>query len=146
MAKSSGLDPLLSGGTVSIHRISKSSPDSGLFSILSPKTTLSDGTIEGCIYADESWTSGCRGSLAYDSPNQPLGTWWAIKDLNLGPLPCEGSALTTELIAPCFHSITTISYIKMRQKSLGRLGRYSPISPQPPSGIQSENGYSDWLY
>src|SRR5271167_4972865 len=25
--------------------------------------------------------------------------WWAIKDLNLGPLPCEGSALTTELIA-----------------------------------------------
>jgi MoxR-like ATPase len=28
-----------------------------------------------------------------------LGTWWAIKDLNLGPLPCEGSALTTELIA-----------------------------------------------
>jgi hypothetical protein len=20
--------------------------------------------------------------------------WWAIKDLNLGPLPCEGSALT----------------------------------------------------
>src|SRR5215472_14695977 len=26
--------------------------------------------------------------------------WWAIKDLNLGPLPCEGSALTTELIAP----------------------------------------------
>ncbi len=25
--------------------------------------------------------------------------WWAIKDLNLGPLPCGGSALTTELIA-----------------------------------------------
>ena len=25
--------------------------------------------------------------------------WWAIKDLNLGPLPCEGSALTTELNA-----------------------------------------------
>jgi len=20
--------------------------------------------------------------------------WWATKDLNLGPLPCEGSALT----------------------------------------------------
>ena len=28
-----------------------------------------------------------------------IGAWWAIKDLNLGPLPCEGSALTTELIA-----------------------------------------------
>jgi hypothetical protein len=28
-----------------------------------------------------------------------LVKWWAIKDLNLGPLPCEGSALTTELIA-----------------------------------------------
>ena len=25
--------------------------------------------------------------------------WWAIKDLNLGPLACEASALTTELIA-----------------------------------------------
>ena len=25
--------------------------------------------------------------------------WWATKDLNLGPLPCEGSALTTELVA-----------------------------------------------
>jgi hypothetical protein len=29
----------------------------------------------------------------------PAIEWWAIKDLNLGPLPCEGSALTTELIA-----------------------------------------------
>src|SRR5665811_90018 len=28
-----------------------------------------------------------------------LGKWWAIKDLNLGPLACEASALTTELIA-----------------------------------------------
>src|SRR5580704_11433413 len=27
------------------------------------------------------------------------GDWWATKDLNLGPLPCEGSALTTELVA-----------------------------------------------
>src|SRR5271154_1110434 len=27
------------------------------------------------------------------------GEWWATKDLNLGPLPCEGSALTTELVA-----------------------------------------------
>ena len=25
--------------------------------------------------------------------------WWAIEDLNLGPLACEASALTTELIA-----------------------------------------------
>ena len=30
---------------------------------------------------------------------EPKFGWWAIKDLNLGPLPCEGSALTTELIA-----------------------------------------------
>jgi hypothetical protein len=28
-----------------------------------------------------------------------VGEWWATKDLNLGPLPCEGSALTTELVA-----------------------------------------------
>src|ERR1700730_1903419 len=27
------------------------------------------------------------------------GEWWAIKDLNLGHLACEASALTTELIA-----------------------------------------------
>ena len=26
--------------------------------------------------------------------------WWAMQDLNLRPLPCEGSALATELIAP----------------------------------------------
>jgi hypothetical protein len=25
--------------------------------------------------------------------------WWAIKDLNLGPLACEASTLTAELIA-----------------------------------------------
>ena len=25
--------------------------------------------------------------------------WWAVEDLNLGPLACEASALTTELIA-----------------------------------------------
>ena len=26
--------------------------------------------------------------------------WWAVEDLNLGPLACEASALTTELTAP----------------------------------------------
>ena len=26
--------------------------------------------------------------------------WWAVEDLNLGPLACEASALTTELPAP----------------------------------------------
>ena len=25
--------------------------------------------------------------------------WWAVEDLNLGPLACEASALTTELTA-----------------------------------------------
>ena len=30
---------------------------------------------------------------------RPHQKWWATKDLNLGPLPCEGSALTTELVA-----------------------------------------------
>src|ERR1700686_2789739 len=30
---------------------------------------------------------------------EPKWEWWAIKDLNLGPLACEASALTTELIA-----------------------------------------------
>ncbi len=28
--------------------------------------------------------------------------WWAIEDLNLGPLACEASALTAELIALTF--------------------------------------------
>ena len=39
-------------------------------------------------------------------PAEPAGAgirtgcmWWAIEDLNLGPLACEASALTTELIA-----------------------------------------------
>ncbi len=26
--------------------------------------------------------------------------WWAVEDLNLGPLACEASALTAELTAP----------------------------------------------
>ena len=26
--------------------------------------------------------------------------WWAVQDLNLRPLACEASALTTELTAP----------------------------------------------
>ena len=28
--------------------------------------------------------------------------WWAVEDLNLGPLACEASALTTELTAQTF--------------------------------------------
>ena len=32
------------------------------------------------------------------SPVHPLA-WWAREDLNLGPLPCQGSALTPELRA-----------------------------------------------
>ena len=28
--------------------------------------------------------------------------WWAVEDLNLGPLACEASALTAELIAPTY--------------------------------------------
>ena len=31
--------------------------------------------------------------------------WWAREDLNLGPLPCQGSALTPELRAPALHRI-----------------------------------------
>ena len=36
--------------------------------------------------------------------------WWAIEDLNLGPLACEASALTTELIA----QIGSASYCNVR--------------------------------
>jgi len=43
--------------------------------------------------------SGSVGVLTYDSAVLVFSApckrgWWAIKDLNLGPLPCEGSALT----------------------------------------------------
>ncbi len=31
--------------------------------------------------------------------------WWAREDLNLGPLPCQGSALTPELRARSFTAI-----------------------------------------
>ena len=34
-----------------------------------------------------------------NATSHPL-TWWAVEDLNLGPLACEASALTTELTAP----------------------------------------------
>ena len=34
-----------------------------------------------------------------DEPDRTGCLWWAIEDLNLGPLACEASALTTELIA-----------------------------------------------
>ena len=38
---------------------------------------------------------GCPGTLSA----HPTRLWWAIEDLNLGPLACEASALTTELTA-----------------------------------------------
>ena len=44
---------------------------------------------------------GCPGTLSA----HPTGLWWAIEDLNLGPLACEASALTTELIALVLHSL-----------------------------------------
>ena len=31
-------------------------------------------------------------------------SWWAREDLNLGPLPCQGSALTPELRARAFRA------------------------------------------
>ena len=34
-----------------------------------------------------------------DMSERLASKWWAIEDLNLGPLACEASALTTELIA-----------------------------------------------
>ncbi len=34
--------------------------------------------------------------------------WWAVEDLNLGPLACEASALTAELTAQAFHMPTTL--------------------------------------
>src|SRR5277367_1283045 len=37
--------------------------------------------------------------LTIGGRTEQWGEWWATKDLNLGPLPCEGSALTTELVA-----------------------------------------------
>jgi hypothetical protein len=47
-------------------------------------------------------------SKCYPSVGTAIG-WWAIKDLNLGPLPCEGSALTTELIARFCNSVKRCS-------------------------------------
>jgi hypothetical protein len=41
-------------------------------------------------------------------------TWWAIKDLNLGPLACEASALTTELIAHELNIILAGSTLLLR--------------------------------
>jgi MoxR-like ATPase len=62
--------------------------------------------------------------------------WWAIKDLNLGPLACEASALTTELIAhePTFvcnrsagdfqpMTTATVSRIPQLQSSIARVIR-----------------------
>ncbi len=34
------------------------------------------------------------------------GRWWAVQDLNLSPLACEASALTTELTAPNLSILT----------------------------------------
>ena len=40
-------------------------------------------------------------------PNTP--NWWAVEDLNLGPLACEASALTAELTAPAIGAGQTTS-------------------------------------
>src|SRR5580692_13200329 len=42
---------------------------------------------------------GVSHHLRIGGRTEQWGEWWATKDLNLGPLPCEGSALTTELVA-----------------------------------------------
>ena len=38
-------------------------------------------------------------------------TWWAVEDLNLGPLACEASALTTELTAPSNYMTKNVSVL-----------------------------------
>ena len=38
-------------------------------------------------------------SVKTESFGNPCKLWWAREDLNLGPLPCQGSALTPELRA-----------------------------------------------
>src|SRR5580704_18569601 len=50
---------------------------------------------------------------------EPPRKWWATKDLNLGPLPCEGSALTTELVARA---------IPFLAEALGIINRWRPSS------------------
>ena len=57
------------------------------------------GTCRPC--ADRSDTDG--------SGNRPV--WWAIEDLNLGPLACEASALTTELTAPSNYMTKNVSVL-----------------------------------
>src|SRR6202140_1690539 len=67
---------------------------------------------------------------------EPKWEWWAIKDLNLGPLACEASALTTELVAhePTFvcnrsdryfqpMTIATSNQIAQLQSSISRVIR-----------------------
>jgi hypothetical protein len=43
-----------------------------------------------------------------DSGTPVYQAWWAREDLNLGPLPCQGSALTPELRALASHSDSTV--------------------------------------
>ena len=43
---------------------------------------------------------GRRESSQPDSDRPPLINWWARLDLNQGPIPYEGTALTAELRAP----------------------------------------------
>ena len=40
-----------------------------------------------------------------------VSTWWAIEDLNLGPLACEASALTAELTAQGQFHLTALAYV-----------------------------------
>src|SRR5271170_6574881 len=50
------------------------------------------------------------------------GEWWATKDLNLGPLPCEGSALTTELVAHAVRQFRGRTEFPEKSGSKGRRG------------------------
>ena len=46
-----------------------------------------------------------------DTAIRTVTIWWAIEDLNLGPLACEASALTTELTAQRQFHLTTIAHV-----------------------------------
>ena len=46
-----------------------------------------------------------------DAAIRTVSTWWAIEDLNLGPLACEASALTAELTAQGQFHLTALAYV-----------------------------------
>ena len=78
------------------------------------------------------------GSLMYQG-------WWAREDLNLGPLPCQGSALTPELRAPSLctailryrdhHVNGQVPPMMLRLSTVRPLGQFKEATPPLATAI-----------